>query len=63
MKAIYLATAAVLAAMLVSAPTSGALAQTTSAKAKAGKTEYLRAAVATPAPAAAKPKRKKKPTQ
>ena len=63
MKAIYLAAAAVLAATLASAPTSGALAQTTSAKAKPGKVEYLRAAVDTPAPAAAKPKRKKKSAQ
>jgi len=62
MKAIYLAAAAVLAVMLVCAPTSGAQAQTTSAKAKAGKVEYLRAAVDTPAPAA-KPKRKKKSAQ
>jgi len=62
MKAAFLAVAATLALALISVPSTGALAQGTSAKAKTGKVEYLRAAVDTPAPVA-KTKRKKKTAQ
>src|SRR5262249_608152 len=50
MKAAFLVVAAGLVLALASVPTTGALAQGTSAKAKAGKTEYMRAAVDTPTP-------------
>jgi hypothetical protein len=58
MKLAYL-TAAALAAALVSVPSTGALAAKTKS-AKPAKVEYLRAAVATPTPAATTTKKARK---